>query len=171
MTVDELMENFQKYTNYKELLTTNSGHEISPKEHKFVNSYMINGDPAVAAKDAGYVIKNKTTYENIGKRLLKKPYIYEEILYRIEEMNKSQIADEQEVMRYFTAVMRGEVKDQFDLDAPLSERTSAAKELAKRLIDVPAKQADTAIQINLNWSREPVLETEYVESEVVADAV
>lgn len=167
MTVDELMENFQKYTNYKELLTTNSGHEISPKEHKFVNSYMINGDPAVAAKDAGYVIKNKTTYENIGKRLLKKPYIYEEILYRIEEMNKSQIADEQEVMRYFTAVMRGEVKDQFDLDAPLSERTSAAKELAKRLIDVPAKQADTAIQINLNWSREP----EYVESEVVADAV
>ena len=167
MTVDELMENFQKYTNYKELLTTNSGHEISPKEHKFVNSYMINGDPAVAAKDAGYVLKNKTTYENIGKRLLKKPYIYEEILYRIEEMNKSQIADEQEVMRYFTAVMRGEVKDQFDLDAPLSERTSAAKELAKRLIDVPAKQADTAIQINLNWSREP----EYVESEVVADAV
>jgi len=157
MTQDELMANFRQYTNYQELLTTESGHKISVKEHKFVNSYMINGDPAIAAKDAGYIPKGQSTYSSVGKRLLRKPYIYDEILFRIEEMNKHSIADEQEVMRYFTAVMRGEEKDQFGLDAPLSERTSAAKELAKRIIDVPAKQADSAIQINLNWERTPAL--------------
>ena len=153
MTQDELLANFRQYTNYKELLTTASGQKISVKEHKFVNSYMINGDPAIAAKDAGYIPKGQSSYGSIGKRLLRKPHIYEEILYRIDEMNKNSIADEQEIMSYFTAVMRGDEKDQFGLDAPLSERTSAAKELAKRIIDVPAKQADSAIQINLNWER------------------
>ena len=157
MTQDELLANFRQYTNYKDLLTTESGHKISVKEHKFVNSYMINGDPAIAAKDAGFSPKGNGSYASIGKRLLKKPYIYEEILFRIEEMDRHSIADEQEVMRYFTAVMRNEEKDQFGLDAPLSERTSAAKELAKRIIDVPAKQADSAIQINLNWERTPAL--------------
>lgn len=157
MTQDELMANFRRYTNYKDLLVTANGHKISPKEHKFVNSYMINGDPAIAAKDAGYMPKGNSTYQSIGKRLLRKEYIYEEILYRIDEMNKNSIADEQEVMQYFTAVMRGEEKDQFGLDAPLSERTSAAKELAKRIIDVPAKQSESAIQINLNWERTPAL--------------
>ena len=38
-------------------------------------------------------------------------------------------------MRFLTSVMRGEVKDQFDLDAPLSERTNAAKEILKRNMD------------------------------------
>ena len=45
-------------------------------------------------------------------------------------------------MRYFTSVMRGEVKDQFGLDAPLAERTKAAVELAKRKVDV-AQNTDT----------------------------
>ena len=38
--------------------------------------------------------------------------------------------------------MRGEVKDQFGLDAPLAERTKAAVELAKRKVDV-AQNTDT----------------------------
>ena len=49
--------------------------------------------------------------------------------------------------------MRGEEKDQFGLDAPLSERTNAAKELARRIVDVPTEN-DTAvpeIKVTLNW--------------------
>ena len=46
------------------------------------------------------------------------------------------IADAAEVMQYFTSVMRGEIKDQFGLDAPLAERTKAAVELAKRKVDI-----------------------------------
>lgn len=35
-------------------------------------------------------------------------------------------------MQFFTSVMRGEVKDQFDFDPSLSDRLSAGKELIKR---------------------------------------
>ena len=51
------------------------------------------------------------------------------------EIEDARIADVAEVMRFLTSVMRGEVKDQFDLDAPLSERTNAAKEILKRNMD------------------------------------
>ena len=60
-------------------------------------------------------------------------------------------------MEYFTSVMRGEVKDQFGLDAPLTERTNAAKELAKRTVDVDLRKqgmADNQITVTLNWGDE-----------------
>ena len=77
-------------------------------------------------------------------------------MYKLEELDKDSIADANEIMQYFTGVMRGEVKDQFGLDAPLSERTSAAKELAKRLIDIPnkASESENAINIVLDWKRD-----------------
>ena len=153
MTADELATIVREYSPAKDVLETANGHRLSPKEHMFINSFMINGDAAIAAKDAGFILQGQKTYKSIGARLLKKDYIYDEILYRIDEMNKASIADEQEVMQYFTAVMRGEEKDQFGLDAPLSERTAAAKELAKRIIDIPQKQVDSAIQITLDWKR------------------
>ena len=42
------------------------------------------------------------------------------------------IAKPEEVMRFFSEVMRGEVKDQFDLDAQLADRIKAGVELMKR---------------------------------------
>ena len=66
------------------------------------------------------------------------------------------MATSDEVMYYFTQVMRGEIKDQFGLDAPLSERTRAAIELAKRTVDIDIeKEQNTApnINIQLNWQR------------------
>lgn len=59
-------------------------------------------------------------------------------------------------MQYFSSVMRGEVKDQFGLEAPLSERTKAAQELAKRTVDILNRQngvADQKVEIKLDWSR------------------
>jgi len=74
-----------------------------------------------------------------------------------EELKPETVATAQEVMSYFTAVMRGEVKDQFGLEAPLSERTRAAQELAKRTIDIENRQAgnsDQRIEIKLDWTRD-----------------
>lgn len=42
---------------------------------------------------------------------------------------------ERPVDKKATDVMRGKIKDQFDLDASLSERTKAAQELLKRNVD------------------------------------
>ena len=62
-------------------------------------------------------------------------------------------------MDYFSRVMRGEIKDQFGLEAPLSERTKAAVELAKRQIDIPQRLAGNEqpeIKIVVDWARPQV---------------
>ena len=63
-------------------------------------------------------------------------------------MESDKIADIEEVMQYLTSVMRGEKKDQFDMDASLSDRTRAAGELAKRL-DVRAKNIHVECAVNI----------------------
>lgn len=157
MTKTELMELVQKCNDTTKVFFTQTGHKLSLKEHRFINSFLVNGDVALAAKDAGYELKKEDdTWKRIGSGVLKRQYIYEELMYRLEELDKESIADANEIMQYFTNVMRGEEKDQFGLDAPLSERTAAARELAKRLIDVPAKatENDKAINIVLDWKRD-----------------
>ena len=157
MTKTELMKLVEANNSTTQVFFTNAGHKLSLKEHRFIDSFMTNGDVALAAKDAGYELKNeKDSWKRIGTGVLKRQYIYEELMYRLEELDKKSIADANEIMQYFTNVMRGTEKDQFGLDAPLSERTAAARELAKRLIDVPAKatENDKAINIVLDWKRD-----------------
>ena len=57
------------------------------------------------------------------------------------EAERKLVADGDEVLRFLSATMRGEVKDQFGLDAQLKDRLAAAKEL-QRILDVakPAEQ-------------------------------
>lgn len=50
----------------------------------------------------------------------------------MEKQDKALIADSNEVLRFYSAVMRGEVKDQFGLDASLSDRLKAGDSLMKR---------------------------------------
>ena len=49
------------------------------------------------------------------------------------EQEAALVADANEVLQFYSAVMRGEVKDQFGMDASLSDRLKAADSLAKRL--------------------------------------
>ena len=139
---------------YKTHYVTHTQHRLDFREARFIDAYMVNYDGAEAVEKAGYKVKDKT---GKARTLLKKDYIADEIAYRTEIYASECIADRQEIMEYFTAVMRGEVKDQFDLDAPLSERTAAAKELKKILIDdvergkqVQAQQVVVNIDMNRN---------------------
>lgn len=74
-----------------------------------------------------------------ARHLLAMPALKKEIASRLEAIRAAQVADAQEVFAYFTAVMRGQVLDQFGLEASLQERTRAAECLAKRIIDLPKK--------------------------------
>lgn len=78
---------------------------------------------------AGYSDK---TARVIGTENLSKPAISEYIADRRAEMDKTLIADSDEVLRFYSAVMRGEVKDQFGLDAALGDRLKAGDSLMKR---------------------------------------
>ena len=105
---------------------------ITPKQKKFCDQYLKLGNATQAAKNAGY--SEKTAYRT-GADNLKVPHILDYINARQEQIASKDIADIEEIMKYLTDVMRGKIKDQFDLDASLSERTKAAQELLKRNVD------------------------------------
>lgn len=127
---------------------------LTPKEKLFVDKFMETNNATQAAIYAGY---SEKTAPSIGSQKLNKLNVNFEIKKRQEEMKKSSIATAQEVMEYFTKVMNGEIKDQFGLEAPLSERTKAATELARRTVDLEnraAGKADAHLTIKLDWGRE-----------------
>lgn len=122
-------------------LTTHNGQRLSPKEDRFITLYIQHADSAQAAKEAGYsirdTIKNKdAAYAKKGYEMLAKDYIKDEIAYRMEEFRDSKIADTKEILMYLTGVMRGDIKDQFNLEASISDRTAAAKELNRRIQEI-----------------------------------
>ncbi len=63
---------------------------------------------------------------------MSKPVISQYIHSRLDKIEDARVAKGDEVLRFFSSVMRGEVKDQFGLDSQLSDRIDAAKQLQKR---------------------------------------
>lgn len=103
--------------------------ELTPKQKAFADEYLICGNATEAAKKAGY---NPKSARQIATENLAKPSISAYIAERQKQIESSRIADVKEVMEFYSAVMRGEVKDQFDMDASLTDRLSAGRELMKR---------------------------------------
>ena len=118
---------------------------LPPRYIKFVHEYMKTDNMTQSAIKAGY--SPKTAYSQ-ASRLLKNSRVQDYIVAIRERLDSDKIADIQEVMEYLTSVMRGEKKDQFDLDPALSERTKAASELAKRL-DVRARNLNIECAVNI----------------------
>lgn len=108
------------------------GKEPTPKQKAFADEFLKCGNQTEAAKRAGY---SEKTARQAGAENMKKPVVLEYIQKRQKQIDDASIADITEIMQYLTSVMRGEVKDQFDLDAQLSERTRCAQELLKRNMD------------------------------------
>lgn len=103
--------------------------KLTPKQKKFAEYYIKCGNATEAAKKAGY--SEKSAYA-IGQENLKKPVISQYIAKRMEKQDKALIADADEVLKFFTDTMRGNIKDQFGLDPTLSDRIKAAELLGKR---------------------------------------
>lgn len=122
--------------------------ELNERQKKFADYVIKLGRSRAreAAEIAGYSKKTASVQANqLLKNLKIKAYIEERIKTAAEpreraEADRKLVADGDEVLRFLTATMRGEVKDQFGLDAQLKDRLTAAKEL-QRIIDV-AKTSD-----------------------------
>ena len=119
--------------------------QLNKKQMDFVLEYLKTNNITKSAIKAGY---SKKTAAVQGSRLLTNVKIASYVEAVNERMESDKIADIQEVMEYFTSVMRGEKKDQFDLDPALSERTKAAGELAKRL-DVRARNLNVECAVTI----------------------
>lgn len=112
---------------------------LTQRQKDFCEEYLRTRNATKASIAAGY--SAKTAYA-IGNENLKKPEISAYIKSRLDEISAEQIASTDEVMRFFTSVMRGEEKDQFGLDAALSDRIKAGQEIMKRFEITKATQAD-----------------------------
>lgn len=119
---------------------------LTPKQKAFADYYIECGNATEAAKRAGY--SEKTAYRT-GADNLKNPQIIDYIAERTKPKEDNRIASGDEVMEFLTAVMRGEIKDAFDLPPSLADRKDAAKELAKRTVDIEARKADADIIKNM----------------------
>lgn len=113
---------------------------LTPKQQAFADYYIECGNATEAAKRAGY---SEDTARQIATENLSKPSISEYIAERMEQQNRKRVADANEVIEFYTAVMRGEVKDQFGLDASLSDRLKAGDSLMKRYMAGGYKYGET----------------------------
>ena len=111
---------------------------LTPKQKAFADYYIECGNATEAARKAGYG-GNTKTLQAISSENLSKPIISAYIAERIKPTEEKRIATADEVMQFYTAVMLGEVKDQFGLEASLSDRLKACDSLMKRVAAVGDK--------------------------------
>lgn len=128
--------------------------KLTPKQQAFADYYIETGNATEAARRAGY---SKKTARAIGQENLTKPAISEYIADRLDSLSGKRVADADEVMAFFSSVMRGEMKDAFGLDPSLDTRINAGKELMKRYaVTDKGKSAESKLDRLLEEFRDAV---------------
>lgn len=103
--------------------------KLTPKQKAFADFYIETGNATEAAKKAGY---RESSARQIGTENLSKLSISAYIAERMADLEKKRVASADEVVIFYSDVMRGNVKDQFGLDASLADRLKAGDSLMKR---------------------------------------
>lgn len=116
---------------------------LFPKQRAFADYFIECGNATEAARKAGYKDAKTSGCKNTALYAVK-----QYIDARMKPTEEKRVADADEVLRYLSAVMRGEVKDQFGLEASLQERTNAAKELLKRYAVADQRQQGTMAKLD-----------------------
>lgn len=113
--------------------------KLTIKQKKFADEYIISGNATQAAIKAGY--KNEVS----GRENLQKPTIKEYIDERLKELEQEAIANQSEVLKFLTSIMRGEQTEQTlisdgseqgqritNIEVSAKDRIKAAELLGKR---------------------------------------
>lgn len=124
--------------------------KLTAKQQRFCDEYLLDLNATQAAIRAGY---SEKTARVIACENLTKPYIQEYIEKRMAEKEKALIADQNEVMKYLTAVMRREKTDSVvvTLNKEVSKyipdengtmRKQTVKEEVPQIVQIPAQLRD-----------------------------
>lgn len=117
---------------------------MTEKQKLFADEYIICLNATQAYKKAYPNIKKDKVAQVNGSRLLSNAMIKAYIDERLEKLKSERVADQQEVLEFLTAVMRGEVTEPLlvldgdgyqkvmDAKPNVSTRKSAAVDLGKR---------------------------------------
>ena len=125
--------------------------KMTAKQMRFCDEYLIDLNATQAAIRAGYSEKTATV---IGSENLTKPYIREYIDKRLAEKEESLVAKQDEVMKYLTAVMRREEKEnvvvtlskevtKYVPDDNGTMRKQTIKEEIPQIIEIPSRLSDS----------------------------
>lgn len=132
------------------VLNLQSKYKLTTMELAFVSAYIANGgNGTLACKEAGYKSKSENGYAKQASALLRRENVNKEISGRLQAIEDRKIADATEVLQFYTSVMRGEVLDQFGIEASLDTRIKAANEIAKHKIELPMKLEQKNITNNI----------------------
>lgn len=109
-------------------------------QQAFADYYIECGNASEAARKAGYSPKGINVQ---AARLLANVSISAYIQERMDKQNAERVASADEVLRFYSSVMRGQEKDAFGLDPSLADRLKAADSLMKRYAIGAEKQKGT----------------------------
>ena len=135
--------------------------ELTLKQKKFVSEYIKLGNATQAAIKAGY---SKATARSIAAENLSKPYIQEAIESRIKKKQDKAIAQEDEILEFYTKAMRGKLSEEqivvegngdgystakiMKRKIQIKDRINAAKELYKRYRFFEETDIDITEEVN-----------------------
>lgn len=102
--------------------------KMTDKQKRFCDEYLTDLNATQAAIRAGYSEKNA---RNIASENLTKPYIKEYIKKRLAEKESELIANQDEVLKYLTAVMRGETQSEIVVVEGVGDGCSEARTMQK----------------------------------------
>ena len=139
--------------------------KLTAKQQRFCDEYLIDLNATQAAIRAGYSEKYAHTNAN---KLLQNTTIQTFISERMSEKESDLIADQDEVLKYLTSVMRGEAKDETMTVNPMGElekneirrqsnQLKAAEMLAKRyglLVEKVEAGVDMDLNIKIDYGAE-----------------
>lgn len=101
---------------------------MTAKQKRFCDEYLIDLNATQAAIRSGY--SKKTAY-SIGNENLMKPELKKYIEERMAEKESQLIADQDEVLKYLTSVMRGESQSEIVVVEGVGDGMSEARAIQK----------------------------------------
>lgn len=119
--------------------------QLTPRQLRFIDAYIRLGDATKAAREAGY---SRKYIDTNARKILENTRVFEEYQRRLQALQKEQIASEDEILRFHTGVMRGDVMEEVinpvtgtheELPAGLNIRQRSADALLKHMQHIPAK--------------------------------
>lgn len=102
--------------------------ELTDKQKRFCDEYLVDLNGTQAAIRAGY---SKKTARSIAAENLSKPNIRQYIDERMQEKEKELIADQDEVLKYLTNVLRGKSQSEIVVVENIGDFTSEARLIQK----------------------------------------
>ena len=102
--------------------------KLTAKQQRFCDEYLIDLNATQAAIRAGY---SEQSARQMGTQNMSKPSVKEYIEKRMAEKEDELIADQDEVLKYLTSVMRGESKSSIVVVENTGDFMSKAREVQK----------------------------------------